>query len=75
MAVELAKIPQKTRNFIVEVNDEMKKVTWPDWPQLKNATLVIIVFIIVVSLIIFAMDKIVNLIVGPSGLLLNLFGR
>jgi preprotein translocase SecE subunit len=75
MAVELAKIPQKTRNFIIEVNDEMKKVTWPDWPQLKNATLVIIVFIFAVSLIIFTMDKIVNLIVGPSGLFLNLFGR
>ena len=72
MAVEIV---QKTRNFTLEVTDELKKVTWPDWPQLKSATGVILVFVVVVSLIIFAMDKVVNLIIGPSGLVLNLFGR
>ena len=44
------------REFTTEVVDEVKKVTWPDWPQLKNATLVIIVFVIIVSLIIWVMD-------------------
>ncbi len=38
----------------------MKKVTWPDWPQLKNCTFVILVFVVVVALIIFAMDFVVN---------------
>jgi preprotein translocase subunit SecE len=72
MAVEIIK---KTRNFTVEVTDELKKVTWPDWPQLKSATGVIIVFIFAVSLIIFTMDRVVNLVIGPTGLILNLFGR
>lgn len=75
MAVEIAKIPAKTKVFTTEVLDELKKVTWPDFPQLKNATLVIIVFVFAVSLIIFTMDKIVNLGIGPRGLILNLFGR
>ena len=66
-------IVQKTRAFTTEVVDELKKVTWPDWPQLKNATFVIIVFIIAVTGIIFVMDRIVNLIIGPRGLFLNLF--
>jgi preprotein translocase SecE subunit len=71
MAVEIAK---KGRNFVSEVVDELKKVTWADWGQLKNATLVIIVFIIFVSLIIFAMDKVVSWLIGPSGLIMRLLG-
>lgn len=55
-----AEIVAKTRTYISEVVDELKKVTWPDWPQLKNATLVILVFIMIVSLIIFAMDQVVS---------------
>lgn len=48
-------LPQ-VRTFTGEVVGELKKVTWPDWPQLKNATLVIIVFVLFVALIIFLMD-------------------
>ena len=48
--------------------EELKKVTWPDFPQLKNATLVIIVFVIIVALIIWIMDMsvrgIINMILG-----------
>ena len=52
----------------MEVVDELKKVTWPDWPQLKNATIVIIVFVIIVSLLIFGIDfvvrSLINFIIG-----------
>jgi preprotein translocase subunit SecE len=51
---------RSTRDFITDVQTEMKKVTWPDWPQLKNSTFVILVFLVVVALIIFAMDFVVN---------------
>ncbi|MGH7481394.1 MAG: preprotein translocase subunit SecE [Longimicrobiales bacterium] len=47
---------QQTKQYTGEVVDELKKVTWPDWPQLKNATFVIIVFCIIVALIIWLMD-------------------
>ena len=46
----------RTRDFFGEVMDELRKVTWPDTEQLKNATLVIIVFVIIVSAIIWLMD-------------------
>jgi preprotein translocase subunit SecE len=62
----------RTREFTAEVTDEIKKVTWPDWPQLKNATLVIIVFIFVVSAIIWVMDFGVRNVVS---LIMNLFAR
>lgn len=34
----------------------MQKVTWPDWPQLKNSTFVIVVFVAVLAFVIFIMD-------------------
>ena len=45
-----------TRLFLEESWAELQRVTWPDYEQLKNATLVIIVFSILVALIIFLMD-------------------
>ena len=61
----------RTREFVTEVNDELKKVTWPDWPQLKNVTFVVILFVLLVSLLIFLMDWTVR---GVLGLVMNLFG-
>ena len=52
----MASIITRTRDFTAEVTEELKKVTWPDAAQLKNATLVIIVFVIIVSAIIWIMD-------------------
>jgi preprotein translocase subunit SecE len=58
----------RTKDFVGEVFEELKKVTWPDFPQLKNATLVIIVFVIIVAIIIWLMDisvrTIINFIMG-----------
>lgn len=51
---------RKIREFSGDVKTEMEKVTWPDWPQLKNSTWVIIVFLVVVALIVFVMDFAVN---------------
>jgi preprotein translocase subunit SecE len=53
----------RSKDFVGEVAEELKKVTWPDFPQLKNATLVIIVFVVIVALIIWVMD------LGVRGLL------
>lgn len=61
----------KIRQFTLEVQAEMKKVTWPDWEQLRNATGVIIVFVLIIAAIIGLMDlvfrQIVDLIVGFFG--------
>jgi preprotein translocase subunit SecE len=47
---------QATRSFLEESWAELQKVTWPDYEQLKNATLVVIVFVIVLSTTIWVMD-------------------
>lgn len=45
-----------TATFVTEVLAEIKKVTWPDRDQLKNATLVIMGFVAVMATIIGVMD-------------------
>jgi len=47
---------KQTGEFVQECWVELQRVTWPDWAQLKNATLVVIVFCLLVSLVIWIMD-------------------
>ena len=60
-----------TRDFIEECSEELQKVTWPDYDQLKNATFVVIIFVILISAIIWIMDvfsrTMIDLIMGVFG--------
>lgn len=60
-----------TRDFIEECWDELSKVTWPDRDQLKSATMVVIVFVILISAIIWIMDRLATFIIG---LIMGAFG-
>lgn len=46
----------ETKSFIEACWAEMHKVTWPDWEQTRGATIVIIVFVMMVSAVIWGMD-------------------
>jgi preprotein translocase subunit SecE len=62
---------RSTVQFVEESWEELQRVTWPDWPQLKNATLVVIAFCILVALIIWIMDTtsrfVIDFIMGLFG--------
>ena len=60
-----------TRDFIEECWDELSKVTWPDKAQLQSATMVVIVFVILISGIIFVMDRASGWVIG---LIMGVFG-
>jgi preprotein translocase SecE subunit len=47
---------KRTGVFVQECWTELQRVTWPDWAQLKNATLVVIIFCLIISVIIWIMD-------------------
>lgn len=53
---------KNTKTFIDECWIELQKVTWPDRDQLQQATLVVILFTIAISLIIWGMDSVVSFI-------------
>ena len=53
-----------TRLFIEESWIELQKVTWPDYDQLQNATIVVVIFCILISAIIWGMDSVVRVLVN-----------
>jgi preprotein translocase SecE subunit len=60
------------KQYSDETVEEMKKVTWPDMPQLRNSTFVVLVFVVIVSAIIWMMDVAVR---GVLGVILDIFAR
>ncbi len=64
-------IVKKTQEFTEEVQVEMRRVTWPDRDQLRSATIVILVFVMVLAVVIGAMDSVfaafVRLVVSTFG--------
>jgi len=52
----LAGIIKRTQLFVEEVQVEMRRVTWPDREQLRNATIVILIFVLILAAIIGLMD-------------------
>jgi preprotein translocase SecE subunit len=72
MAAEVVRAPGKLDAFVAwirsigpfltDVRAELLKVTWPDRKQLIALTRVIIIFVILISLLIWAMDGVLQLI-------------
>ncbi len=48
------------RDFMVEVVEQIKKVTWPDRAQLQNSTWIIVVFMLAVAGVIFGLDIVIR---------------
>ncbi|HUK22822.1 MAG TPA: preprotein translocase subunit SecE [Gemmatimonadales bacterium] len=46
----------RTLQFFRDVRNELRKVTWPTWDELKKATTVIVIFVAVLGLVIGWMD-------------------
>ena len=40
---------QRLQQYLKEVVQELKKVTWPTWEELKGSTMVVIFFSVVVE--------------------------
>jgi preprotein translocase subunit SecE len=56
-------------NFYHGVMAELKRVTWPDFPQVRSATVAIIIFVLFLALVITALDAVLN------GLLIQLLPK
>ena len=47
---------RRTVDFYNGVVSELKRVTWPDRPQVQSATIAIIIFVLLLGLLITALD-------------------
>jgi len=53
-------IVAQTVDFLQEVRNEMRKITWPDRAQLRQATIAIMIFVLVVAGFIAILDVILQ---------------
>jgi len=49
-----------TRQFLVDVRNEMRKVTWPTRPELIDATKRVIIMTILIGVLIGVLDKVLQ---------------
>jgi preprotein translocase subunit SecE len=60
--VERGSVPTRVARFYQEVQDEMRKVTWPDRAQLKDTTIKIIIFVLFMGAVIGVIDLFLQLV-------------
>jgi preprotein translocase SecE subunit len=52
--------PTQFREYVGELQLEMRRVTWPNWKQVRGTTIVVIVAVFAFSAYFFVVDAIVN---------------
>ena len=62
---------KRFQNYIKDVIAELKKVTWPSWEELKEATWAVVIFSIISALYVFGVDNLLMLVISKVA---ELFG-
>ena len=52
--------PSRVVGFYNGVMTELRRVTWPDLPQVRSATIAIIIFVLILGLLITALDAVLQ---------------
>ncbi len=52
--------PASVKNYVEELQLEMKRVTWPSWKQVRGTTAVVIAAVFAFAAYFFVVDAIVN---------------
>jgi preprotein translocase subunit SecE len=52
----------RSADFLIETDTEVRKVTWPTWNDAWNSSLIVLLFVLVVTGFIFFSDWVINLI-------------
>jgi len=64
--------PQQTKSYIEEVQAEMRRVTWPTWPQVRATTGVVIAAVFLFAAYFWVVNAVVN---GAITWIINHFTR
>jgi preprotein translocase subunit SecE len=52
--------PERTKSYIEEVRAEMRRVTWPSWPEVRATTGVVIAAVFLFAAYFAVVDALVN---------------
>jgi preprotein translocase subunit SecE len=50
--------------YIREVRDEMRKVAWPKWPEVRRFSLIVLTTVIIYTLFVFGLDSMFGVLSG-----------
>ena len=54
----------RSRTFLSEVQNEVKRVTWPSWKEVQATTFVVILTSVFFGLYLFGIDQVLNTVVA-----------
>ncbi len=60
VAERVASWPVRVKNYVAEVQAEMRRVTWPTWKQVRATTAVVIVAVFAFAAYFFAVDYVLG---------------
>ena len=60
MTQKAAAWPTRLKDYIEELNTEMKRVSWPTWKQVRSTTIVVIASTFAFSAYFFMVDEVVG---------------
>ena len=70
------KVISRTREFLIGVKGELKKVTWTTWRELVASTTVVILTVIVIAIFLGVIDYLMQLgVIGGRYSILQLFEK
>ena len=64
--------PARVKDYVQELQMEMRRVTWPSWKQVRATTTVVIISVFAFSAYFFVVDNVVNAAIQK---LFNTFGK
>ena len=50
--------------YVREVRDEMRKVSWPTWPEVRRYSIIVLVAVVVVTVYVFGLDSLFGILSG-----------
>ena len=52
------------RQYLREVRDEMRKVAWPKWPEIRRYSIIVLVTVVVITAFVGGMDAVFGILSG-----------
>jgi preprotein translocase subunit SecE len=57
---KIAQWPRTTKNYIDDLQTEMRRVTWPSWKQVRATTAVVVIAVFAFSAYFFVVDQLIS---------------
>ena len=52
------------RQYLREVRDEMRKVAWPKWPEVRRFSLIVLITVVLYTAYVFGLDSLFGVLTG-----------